>query len=156
MTRNIPYPDDDYLTEIGRMVYALAYLEWLALGDLGHLPGLPPELTVEKLAGQPTGEIAKALRANVAEIADPATQAYLQGLAEALGVLAPRRNGVAHARPATIDDEQRLNRWAKRSGRLEAYPITGELLADLIDDIEAAVTETGKLRPAPPRPEDLG
>jgi len=150
MTRRIPYPDDSYLAEIGRVIYALAYLEWGALGDLSHLPGLPPALSVENLAGKTTATVALEIRANLAAVADPGVAAWLLAHADALEALAPRRNGVVHARPATIDGQQRLNRWAKRSGMVEAYPITDDLLGHLVDDIEAAVTATGGLRPRLP------
>jgi hypothetical protein len=30
----VPLPDGEYLLKIGQLAYAVAYLEWLVLGDL--------------------------------------------------------------------------------------------------------------------------
>src|SRR3712207_2966772 len=116
MTRRIPYPENAYLAELGRSIYALAYLEWGLLGDLPHLQGLPPAISVQALAGKTTAVIAQTIRSNLASVSDPKVSEWLQAHAEALDALAPRRNGVVHARPATIGGKQRLNRWARVRG----------------------------------------
>lgn len=57
----IPFPEDEHLALIGRLAYAVTYLEGAAICDLlRHAAVLPAELSVEALAGKGTGEIAGA------------------------------------------------------------------------------------------------
>jgi hypothetical protein len=107
----VPYPDDGYLLKIGRLAYAVTYLEGMVLFDLpGTGRQLPTAVTLAELGGKPTGVIAGRLRNNAPQLADPALREYLVAAGDALAAVATIRNAVLHARPATIDEQQRLNR----------------------------------------------
>ncbi|GAA2574281.1 hypothetical protein [Pseudonocardia hydrocarbonoxydans] len=107
----VPYPDDGHLLKIGRLAYAVTYLEGMVLFDLpGTGAQLPTAITLAKLGGKPTGLIARLLRDHAPHLADPALREYLVAAGDALAAVATIRNAVLHARPATIDDQQRLNR----------------------------------------------
>jgi hypothetical protein len=146
----IPYPDDEYLLLIGRFAYAVTYLEGAVLGDLSrHAAVLPLELTVDALAGKSTGLIAGTIRDHVRKVPDSAVAAWLAAGAEHLAAAATLRNPVLHARPATIDGQQRLRHWklGARRQAAEAYPITTEVLAAGIAEIERRRAELERLRP---------
>ncbi|MDV7992079.1 hypothetical protein [Rhodococcus sp. IEGM 1374] len=141
----IPFPDDDYLAAIGRMTYAIGYLEWSILGDLPQIDGLPEALTVEKLAGKTVADIGKTLQSNLDGVEDSETRAWLKMAADYLLSFSNRRNAVLHGRPATTDDgEPQLSRWTKKPG--EQYFITPKLLEDLVSDIDLAVTDLSSKR----------
>lgn len=109
----VPYPDDGYLLKIGRLAYAVTYLEGMVLFDLpGTGTQLPTAITLAELGGKPTGVIAGRLRDHAPQLADPALREYLVAASDALAAVATIRNAVLHARPATIDEQQqrRLNR----------------------------------------------
>ncbi|WYB31441.1 hypothetical protein V6574_19280 [Streptomyces sp. SM1P] len=105
--------EDSYLIRIGRLSYLVAYLEWKVLGDLPHIPGLPRELDVRKLAGMTTGRLGQTLQSKkiLQQVADSDTQDWLRRSGELLENTARDRNAVLHARPATVDGRQMLYRW---------------------------------------------
>jgi hypothetical protein len=138
------YPDDPYLTQIGRLAYAVSGLEWSVLGDLPrHAAVLPPALNVGALAGQTTGRIARAIQQHLHDVQDQDVQAWLKESASALLVVSDIRNHVLHARPATLDGQQRLYRW--RQGR-DSFPITDQWLEEETDLIEAWSAKVVALR----------
>jgi hypothetical protein len=151
----IPYPDDaegdEYLRLVGRLVYAVGYLEWGVLGDLArHATVVPSALSVAELAGQTTGTIAERIRQQVSAVTDPAVAAWLRAGSEHLDRAAKIRNPVLHARPTTVGDAQRLHRWkaADRRGGAESLTITVQVLRDGIAEIERRGRDLGQLRPA--------
>jgi hypothetical protein len=145
----VPLPDDDYLARIGQLVYMVGYLEWGVLGDLSAL-GQPGGLTVEDLAGKPTGGIASKLTEAAKKINDPDIQRFIATAGEALADLAGRRNGVIHARPATgPDGHPTLYRWtAGPKPAAEAYIVDRPLLDLLIADTDSWNARVSDLRTA--------
>lgn len=146
----IPFPPDAYLAEVGRIVYAVGYLEW---GILGGLLGLqarlaPADLTAEALAGSTTKSIARAIEREAPHVPDPAVRAWLEESARWLLEVSDIRNAALGARPATIDGEQRLYRWRRIGGRVDAFPITDEWLSDAIARVEAATRAVAAIRPS--------
>lgn len=140
----VALPGDDYLLLIGQVAYMVSSLEWTILGDL---PGLaqyvPTDLTTSALAGKSTGQIAGALSKVVDQISDDDVRAYIQLAGQLLGEAATMRNDLLHARPATIDGEQRLYRW--KPGR--AFPIDTVWLESVIDKLSKASTALDRARP---------
>jgi len=143
----VPFPDDSYVTLIGRVAYAISYVEWLLLGDLSRLPDLPEQLTVGSLAGKPTGRIASEVDAHLPAVPDPEVRRFLSVSAQALHDLAPLRNHILHARPATIDGAQRLNRWRLLpDGSGEAFQIDEAFLQSVLDRADEAITDIYRVR----------
>ncbi|MFH8374721.1 hypothetical protein ACH4A7_14470 [Streptomyces cyaneofuscatus] len=105
--------EDSYFIRIGRLSYLVTYLEWAVLGDLPHIPGLPPELDVRKLAGMTTGRLGQTLQSKkiLQQVSDADTQDWLRRSGELLEITARDRNSVLQARPATVDGKQMLYRW---------------------------------------------
>lgn len=144
-------PDAAYLEAIGRHAYLVSSLEWSVLGDLPHLPGLPAGLTVEALAGETTGRIAKALRTAAPLVRDKRTRRWLEAGAEALEDASEQRNHLLHARPATDSEgRQRLYRWRRRTTKggtvTDAFFITDEWLVEQEHRLDAAGVRLGALR----------
>lgn len=139
-------PGDAYLQRIGELAYGVSSLEWTLLGDLHRLSAhLPTDLTVANLAGRTTGGIAQRLRAAVPSVAHGATALYLSTGADALAEVSEIRNAVLHARPATIDGQQRLYRWRSRPS--EAYAITDEWLDENLRRIAELSRAVRAVRP---------
>jgi hypothetical protein len=119
----IALPEAEYLTRIGRIAYQVSSMEWCILGDLELLAeAIPDDLSVGNLAGLTTGRIASRLRGATQEITSEPVLAYVRTAADALDDASKRRNHLLHARPATIDGQQRLYRWRLASG--DQFPIT--------------------------------
>lgn len=150
----VALPDDEYLLRLGKVAYAVSYVEWTVLGDLyGLRDRLPANLTVQHLAGKTTGSIAKALRDALPEIADPEVHEFIEASAEVLADLSTRRNQVLHARPATTEDgRQRLLRYRPLpDGLEEMFWIDDQFLDDLMATITVGERRMGTLRPHPER-----
>lgn len=139
------WPEDDYLLDLGKVVYSIASIEGMLLFDLPRMTERFVGLTPSALAGETTTTIGKRLRHVALTIPNPAWSSYLARGAEALEDLGPKRNAVLHARPATIDGEQRLHRW--RLDPVEVMPISKAHLVNLLDEIEAHRRELNQLRP---------
>ena len=96
-------PEPAYLESIGWALYSFQALEWRVvhiLKDHGH--------DIAKTSSKMAGQIAKGFQA--AWKSDPRGTE----LSDAFAALVQRRNDLAHARPATMDGEdrnQRLYRW---------------------------------------------
>jgi hypothetical protein len=139
------YPEDSYLQKIGRLVYGIASLEWLVLGELPrHQSLLPPQLGVGGLAGKTTGKIGSELTAAANDLEASPVQHFLAAAGEQLSAVATMRNHLLHARPATVEEKQRLYRW--RLNRGAQFPITDDWLQEQISDIERRVRELDRLR----------
>jgi hypothetical protein len=139
----VPYPDDEYVLKIGRLCYAVSYLEWGFLGDLPDLAErLPSGFEVDKLAGKTTGTLAGLAAAASKESSDPEITRWLSVAAEQLKAVAELRNHALHARPATIKEKQRLYRW--RVG--DAFAVTDEWLDEAIVEVERANRLLGEVR----------
>jgi len=136
MGSGFPFPEDDYLLALGRIVYAVTYLEWQVLGDLELISGLPEEFKVESLVGKSTGQIGSQLsdEALLAQVADPETRGWLRAGGEHLKQVAVPRNSMLHARPATVDGEPRMYRWDISRG--ETFTITGAWLEDFLSELD--------------------
>ncbi|MFI6979215.1 hypothetical protein ACIBSV_11585 [Embleya sp. NPDC050154] len=106
------FPDDTYLSKLGRLTYSLALLESTALAHLTQLAGLPPALTARKLTGKTLEAIARALTdpANLAKVTDPSTRTYLDAAGEELAAAARAGHAITHARAAEPGEEPRLHR----------------------------------------------
>lgn len=143
----IPYPEDDYLLLLGKLVYAVGYLEWLPLGDLSGLD-VPPALKLTALEGQTTSDIGKRLTDPdlLAGVADSAARGWLEEAGRDLLEVAPKRNAVLHARPATHPKEdQRLHRRDPKTQ--ETYWITNVYLDQLLADIYERLRRLNERRP---------
>ena len=139
------YPEKEYLESIGRCAYGISSIEWLLLGDLPRLITESSALSIEKLNGLTTGQLATKVKSAVEEIPDPAIRAYIKACAEALATLSEKRNDILHARPATVNGQQRLFRWAP--SRKKAHPITLEVLRELEALIELTSRNLHSIRP---------
>jgi hypothetical protein len=71
-------------------------------------------------------------------------QRFLAAAGEQLSAVATMRNHLLHARPATVEEKQRLYRW--RLSRGDQFPITDDWLEEQISDIERRVRELDRLR----------
>lgn len=147
MTPHFASPGDDYLRRIGELAYAVSSLEWTLLGDLHRLSAtLPATLTVSELAGATTGRIARQLRQGAALATAPEVATYLIAGGDALAEVAELRNAVLHARPTTIDGEQRLYRW--RSQPAEAYAISDDWFDDALARVAKLARQVNAARPS--------
>lgn len=147
MRSNFATPGEQYLARIGELAYAVSSLEWTLLGDLSvHKTSLPDDLTLENLAGHTTGRIATLLDKAIPKVEDSELAVYLEAGSAALRQVAELRNAVLHARPATIDGEQRLRRY--RATPHEAFAITDAWLEDALDRIAQLSSEVHAVRPA--------
>lgn len=142
-------PGEPYLQSLGELVYAVSSMEWTILGDLRHLARhLPPDLTLEALSSKPTGKIARSLRHSLPKVTDQATRDYLAAAAASLGDAATLRNHVMHARPATVDGEQRLYRWTDGGTHgSHAFPITPEWLDQALREMQRLADALHAARP---------
>lgn len=123
------YPEDSYLTNLGRTLYANNYLEWLIIEVVGLLD---PSATVTDLAAMEGGRIAQSFRRAMTAVSglDAGLLASLHDLSRDYDLHVSRRNGIAHARPATAPDgKQRLYRWDVKRG-VSPHFVKGQ---DLID-----------------------
>jgi hypothetical protein len=136
-----PFPEDEYVLAIGKLAYAVSYLEWGVLGDLPHISGLPQELSLERLAGLSTGQIAKRLKepAVLAKVIDVRLREWLSLAGDILAAASSVRNSILHARPATIGGHQRLYRWDPVRG--ETFAIEATFLADALGTVERGMRE---------------
>jgi hypothetical protein len=139
MSSAVPFPEDDYVRALGRLCYAVSYLEWSVLGDLPRVPGLPAELRLSELAGKTTGQIGGSLKRHLARVPDPAVRGWLEAAGDHLVAVAKLRNSVLHARPATVQSHQRLHRWDPSRG--ETLTITDAHLAKLLQDIDGRIRD---------------
>lgn len=140
------WPEDEYLLQVGRVVYSVASIEGLLISDLPRMPLQVEGLSPRALASETTTTIGRCLVKLAPTIPDRPWQDYLLRGGVALKDLGPKRNSVLHARPATVDGEQRLHRW-----RLEPTEIMSISLAHLeqmLDEIEAHRRDLNRLRPA--------
>lgn len=145
----IALPDDEYLRLIGSAAYKVGYLEWIPLGDLTRLAEhLPKGLTVAALAGKTTGQIASALTKASPSIADEPTRRYLAVAGELLAKASAARNDLLHARPATTDEGQRLDRWKAddHRGPHVAKVITTAWLEELNTNLDGWLTQMFAVR----------
>lgn len=142
----IAFPEHEYLTEIGKLAYAVSYLEWSVLGDLPHIKTLlGGKALLVKLAGRTTGQIANELTRAAAAVTDARTHEWLVAGAKHLAAVADLRNSVLHARPATINGKQRLYRWAPDRAP-SAFAVTTEKLRDMTADVSRRCREFAALR----------
>ena len=96
----IPFPEEPYVALLGQVAYAVSYVEWLLLGDLGRLPDLPEQLSVDKTRRPHDRPDRQGGRRSSSEVSHPDVRRFLEVCAQALHTLAPLRNHILHARPA--------------------------------------------------------
>ncbi len=145
----VPFPEDDFVLQIGRAAYAISYIEGGLLGDLARLPGLPPELSIDNLAWRTTGGLGAEIRQHLAGVSDARAQAFLAACAKWLTRLAGPRNDILHARPATIGNAQRPFRWVRKDrgrGPVEAFPIDEAALQSILELVDDAIEEINAVR----------
>lgn len=111
------WPEDEYLSALGRAVYAYSYLEWSVICAV-RSSGIPTErlapLTATALAGR--------FHKFTVSIAEPE-------LADEFGALVERRDDLLHAHPVSDEDgDQRLARWVVFKTGQKAFHITPEWL----------------------------
>lgn len=136
MKYRTPVPDESYLDLLGRAAYTWAYTEWVLIYAVRWATGND----ISGLAGKPGGHIVGAFADMVqGQTAAPSDvhRAALEG-SDRLSRLNDRRNDIFHARPATIDGEQRLNRWAPTHGAANPGPIQHGDLEAFIEQVEHA------------------
>lgn len=135
-------PEDDYLVALGRAHYLWGYLEW----SIVHILDKWDEVSPAGLAHKSGGQIAGAFRSTVED--HPERQA----LSAAFDVLVERRNDIAHARPATLAEGQRLYRWmAPENGRAKAEEMNLDELARFTAEVRGAMLlASGVLHPPGP------
>lgn len=143
----IAYPENAYLAELGRLAYAVQYLEGL-IYDLALVPELQMRVSIDDLEGMTMNRIATEFR--MATFATGPRQADVQAFASEMSLqldkVAPLRNSVLHARPATVDGKQRLARRNVRLG--EFFTVDEAKLADTIAVVEDAILAAGATRVA--------
>jgi hypothetical protein len=142
----LAWPEDEYLLQVGRVVYSVASVEGFLLSDLPRMPVAVEGLSPDALAGKTTTVIGRRLLELAPTIPVRPWRDYLSRGGEALEDLGPKRNAILHARPATIDGEQRLHRW--RLEPTEIMSISFAHLEHLLNEIEAHRHELNRLRPA--------
>jgi hypothetical protein len=142
------FPDDTYLSKLGRVSYSLALLESTVLAELAQLHGLPPALAARKLTGRTVDAIARALTdpSNLAKVTDPTTRARLDEAGEELAAAARLRHAVTHARAAGPDEEPRLHRRPDHD--TGGTDITSAWLDRAQADLDDALRRIGGARPA--------
>lgn len=140
------WPEDDYLKLLGQVVYSVASIEGLLIFDLPRMPNPVPGATPLDLAGKTTAMVGTALVGFVPQIVDEQWATYLAAGGNALVDIAPLRNAVLHARPATVDGMQQLHRW-RIGAKTEVFTVTREHLCDVLDAIEQHRKRIKLLRP---------
>ena len=142
----VPLPPEDYLYNLGLIVYSVGYLEWILLGDLCNRDSeLPEQLKFPYLVGKSTGQIAKLLmdEQKLALVSDNGLRDRMRKFGQALEDIAKRRNSALHARSAKITDKtQGLYRWLKS----EQFEINEDFLRCLNDEIQNAIREDANRR----------
>jgi hypothetical protein len=137
------YPDDEYLTKIGRLAYLVSYVEWAVLGDLPRL-SLPDPLNARALMDGTTGTIAGRIERSLPLVTDPAVAAWLAEAVKTLREVSRIRNDMLHARPATIDGEPRLLRY--RADPHYSFTVTDQWLEDAEAQVGVALRRLNSLR----------
>lgn len=139
-------PDDEYLLLIGQFAYMVTSLEGLLLFDLPRLePFLPGQPDLRDLASVSVFEIGERLVSLSKKVRDEAVKEYLRTGGEYLIEIAPIRNQVLHARPATIDGEQMLYRWNPKKG--EVLNVPKSWLEAQIDRVDKMNVQLNGIRP---------
>ena len=139
-------PDDGYLRKIGLVVYLVSSLEGLLLLDLPRLEtAIPAELSVKGLAGKTTLKVGLELVKYAPQCSSREVEVYLEAGGNALLEVAPQRNALLHARPAT-DEHGPLRLFQRRM--LEAHLVNDTWLERLIQRIEDLQVELNALRPS--------
>lgn len=148
MDTRIPLGDDEYLKNIGQIVYSVGYLEWLLLGDIASNKNLPASLSSEILSTKSTGQIARILQKIPSEdVKDTQLRDWLVMGAEYLSKIARLRNHILHARPATNKSGQQvLYRWTGRPN--EQFYIDQSKLEELNQLINEALVALNRNRPS--------
>jgi hypothetical protein len=136
MAYRTPGPDDLYLQLLGRAAYTWSYTEWTALYLIRWATG--DDLSDH--VGGTGGRIMRTLEATVRADLDVDPQILQQARAGADALLSAndRRNDLLHSRPATINGEQRLNRWDPNNPHACPGPIGHADLEEFIHQVEAA------------------
>lgn len=143
---HVALPEDEYLTLVGQYTYMVASIEWTLLGDLAslHARGIAVP-NVAELASMTTATIGRRLQGVVDHLAVGAVRSYLAAGAKLLIEVAPTRNALAHARPATASDgSQRLYRWTAR----EQFLITPDWLRAAIRTLDQEIVALDAARTA--------
>ncbi|MFF7250630.1 hypothetical protein ACFZBU_42980 [Embleya sp. NPDC008237] len=142
------FPDDTYLSKLGRLTYSLALLESTALAHLAQLPGLPPALTARKLTGRTLEAIARTVTdpANLTKVTDPATRTYLDAAGEELAAAARTSHALTHARAADPGEQPRLHRRPDHT--TAGTDITTTWLDHAQAELDDALRRLGEVRSA--------
>lgn len=138
------YPEDSYLTKLGKAIYAMNYLEWIIIEVILLLKS---SKSIDQLAGMDGGqlnnELHKVISGNIdyKERAMPLAEQHLE--------IIRKRNDIAHARPATtLKNRQQLYRWAPTKTtraqfiteeELEAFTISAEELDRKFDHLRQKI-----------------
>jgi len=146
----VSLPDDDYLLLVGQMAYMVGSLEGTIPFDLpGLAQYLPADLNPSALAGKTTGALAGALTKAAPSITNDDIRAYVELAASVLKEVSSRRNDLLHARPATVDGEQRLYRWKTddHRGPHLTFAISTDWLEAEVDRLSEAAVALDAARP---------
>jgi len=140
-------PADDYLRDVGLVVWLVAELEGTLIYDLmSHQANVPPELdlmTVEgmRLTGMTCGDMGKYFVKHSKRITDPRVAEYYRVGGEALVEIGPKRNAMLHSRPGIDghDPEKKLRLLRLRmkpTTASEAHVISDEWLDEFIGRLD--------------------
>ena len=140
----VPLPPEDYIYNIGLIAYSVGYLEWQLLGDLRGKKDIPNEYKIENLCEKTTGGIATLFTKEelLSQVLDDNLRLRIKQFGEKLKNITKKRNHLLHARPATINNKQKLYRWTT-DNQIE---IDARYLEEINNDIQEALRQDGKLR----------
>lgn len=137
MSYRTPTPDDCYLSLLGRAAYTWAYTEWGLIYAVRWATGQDLTGLAGQTGGGIVGAFADMVKAQQGAVPPDVFRAAAEGC-DQLVQLNRRRNDILHGRPATIDDEQRLYRWAPTQAAAIPGPIQPEDLETFIQQVEHA------------------
>jgi len=127
-------PEVEYLNLLGCAAYAWAYTEWMLIYAMKWGGGDD----LSKLAGGTGGQILTRFSRFVNGASDELVGIVsARAAAKELKRLNHRRNDILHARPATINGLQRLNRWAPETSGASQGVIESADLERFVLDLEA-------------------
>jgi len=140
----IPLPSEAYIYNIGLIAYSIGYLEWQVLGDLLGQKDIPNEYKVNNLSTKSTGQIATLfLREDLLnKVLNDKLRTRIKQFGEKLKDIADKKNHILHARPATINGEQRFYRWTPKY----QIEINENYLEEMKNDIECLMDSDTKFR----------
>lgn len=143
----VPFPEDEYLIKLGKVIYSMSYHEWSIMGDLLYIigndkiPGVEiARQEVRNLFSKTSGQIAEFFRQKSAVVSDNDLKKWLKAAGDAIETI-DKRNDVIHSHPITNKaGKQRLYRNKKH------FEISDDFLDDTISELSDLCSDVGNLR----------